>query len=88
MDKESTGGMVIPPGITSSWAWNPPEERDFAGNYLLIDADSDRKDQNARKTLRTEAIPGLALQLQILYTANVSFFYIKNQIRKHHYYDN
>jgi hypothetical protein len=67
----------IPPGITSSWTWNPSEKMDFAVNYLLIDADSDWKDQNARKTLRTEAIPGLALQLLILCTANVSFLYKK-----------
>jgi hypothetical protein len=26
MDKEQTGGMVIPPGITSSWTRNPTEE--------------------------------------------------------------
>jgi hypothetical protein len=26
VDKESTGGMVIPPRNTSSWTWNPPEE--------------------------------------------------------------
>jgi hypothetical protein len=26
MDEESTGGMVIPPGITSSGTKNPPKE--------------------------------------------------------------
>jgi hypothetical protein len=26
MDKESTGGMFIQPGTTSSWMRNPPEE--------------------------------------------------------------
>jgi hypothetical protein len=30
---ESTGGMVIPPGTTSLWAMNLPEEWDSAMNY-------------------------------------------------------
>jgi hypothetical protein len=57
MDEESTGGMVMPPGIASSWTRNPPEEKDSAGNYQLIYADSD---QNERKILRTVSIPGSA----------------------------
>jgi hypothetical protein len=36
-DKESTREMVIPPGITSSWTKNLPEEWDFAENCQLID---------------------------------------------------
>jgi hypothetical protein len=37
MDEESTGGIIIPPGITSSGTQNPPEECDSARNYHLID---------------------------------------------------
>jgi hypothetical protein len=43
--------MFILLGITSSVMRNPPEDWDSAGNFLLIYADSDRKDQNARKIL-------------------------------------
>jgi hypothetical protein len=32
MDEESTGGMVIPPGITSSWTRNVLEELLFRGD--------------------------------------------------------
>jgi hypothetical protein len=38
MDVESTGRMVIQPGVTSSW-----------GNYQLMKANSDWQDQNARE---------------------------------------
>jgi hypothetical protein len=48
MDEEPIGN-VIPPGITSSWTKNSPEEWFYAGNYQPIDVDSDRQDQNARK---------------------------------------
>jgi hypothetical protein len=36
MEEESIGGMVIPPGITSSQTRNPPKERDSAGNRSLF----------------------------------------------------
>jgi hypothetical protein len=52
MDDVSTGGMAIPPGITSSWTTNPPtKERDSPGNHWHMDADSGRQDKNARKIL-------------------------------------
>jgi hypothetical protein len=38
--------MDIAPGITSSEKRNPPENWDFAGNNLLIEADSDWQDHN------------------------------------------
>jgi hypothetical protein len=37
MDEESTRGMIIPLGITSSGTRNPLEECFSAGNYKLID---------------------------------------------------
>jgi hypothetical protein len=40
MDEESTGRMVIPPEITSSWTRNLLEEGYSAGNHQLIDEDS------------------------------------------------
>jgi hypothetical protein len=49
-------GMVIQPGITSSWTRNPPEESDSTGNFQLMDAYSDWQDQNARKILGTVTI--------------------------------
>jgi hypothetical protein len=42
---------VFPLGITSSWTMNPPKVWNSAGNHQLIDADSGRQDQNARKIL-------------------------------------
>jgi hypothetical protein len=49
-DVESTVRMGFPPGITSSGTRNPPEEYDSAGNNQLMEADSDRQDQNVRKS--------------------------------------
>jgi hypothetical protein len=46
IDEESTGRMVFPPGITSSGRRNLPEEWDSDGNNQLMEADSDRQDQN------------------------------------------
>jgi hypothetical protein len=46
IDVESTVRMGFPPGITSSGTRNPPEEYDSAGNNQLMEADSDRQDQN------------------------------------------
>jgi hypothetical protein len=43
MDTESTGGMVIARGITSSGTMNPPEEFDSARNYKIIDEESARE---------------------------------------------
>jgi hypothetical protein len=37
MDEESTEIMAIPPGITSSWRRNPPEEYISARIYKLMD---------------------------------------------------
>jgi hypothetical protein len=37
MDKESTGRMLIPLGITSSWMRNSPEEYFSTGNHKLMD---------------------------------------------------
>jgi hypothetical protein len=42
---------VILVGITSSGTRNPPKEYDSAGNNQLMEADSDRQDQNVRKIL-------------------------------------
>jgi hypothetical protein len=60
MNVESTGGMFIPPGITSLWTKNPLEEWDSAGNYQLIYADSHLKDHNTRKIPLTVKNPGSA----------------------------
>jgi hypothetical protein len=65
-DHESTGGVVILPGIASSWMRNPPEYGYSAGNYQLMDADLGQQDQNARKIFRTVTIPG-SLTLNALY---------------------
>jgi hypothetical protein len=62
-----TGEVVILPGITSSWARNPPEECDSARNYQLMDADSDREDQNTYK-------------LQMLFSRNVNKFEYKTTL--------
>jgi hypothetical protein len=46
------------PGITSSWMRNPLMDCDYAGNHQLMDAESGRQDQNARKIPTTVTIPG------------------------------
>jgi hypothetical protein len=43
MDKESTGRIVIPKGITRSGMKNLPKEWDFTGNYKLLDKKSTRR---------------------------------------------
>jgi hypothetical protein len=68
---ESTVRMGFPPGITISGTRSPPEEYDSAGNNQLMEADSDRQDQNVRKILKAVTISGSASQ--ILYTAKVNF---------------
>jgi hypothetical protein len=60
MYEESTGRMVFLPGITSSGTRKPPKEWDPAGNNELMEADSDRQDQNAQKILKTVIISGSA----------------------------
>jgi hypothetical protein len=52
--------MGLPLGITSSGTRNPPEEYHSAGNNQLIEADSDRQDQNVRKILKAVTISGSA----------------------------
>jgi hypothetical protein len=52
--------MGFLPGITSSRKRNPPEEYDSAWNNQLIEADSDRQDQNVRKILKAVTISGSA----------------------------
>jgi hypothetical protein len=44
MDEKSTGRMVIPPGITSTWTLtrNPPEEYFYTGKYKLMDQECTR----------------------------------------------
>jgi hypothetical protein len=43
---ESTVRMSFPPGITILGTRNPPEVYDSARNNQLMEADSDRQDQN------------------------------------------
>jgi hypothetical protein len=54
---ESTVKMGFLPGITSSGTRNPPEEWDSAGNNQLMEADSDRQDQNVQIILKEVTIP-------------------------------
>jgi hypothetical protein len=76
MDKESNGGMVILPVITSSSTMNPQvllpgiaspgtrnpsKEENSVGNCKLMEADSNRQDQNARKILQTVTISGSSI---------------------------
>jgi hypothetical protein len=42
--------MGFLPGITSSGTRNPPEEYDSAKKNQLMEADSDRQDQNVQKS--------------------------------------
>jgi hypothetical protein len=52
--------MGFPPGITTSGTRNPPKEWDSAGNNQLMDAVSDREDQNVQKILKAVTISGSA----------------------------
>jgi hypothetical protein len=52
--------MGFPLGITSLGTINPSEEYDFAGNNQLMEAYSDRQDQNVRKILKAVTISGSA----------------------------
>jgi hypothetical protein len=53
---ESTIRMGFLLGTTSSGSRNPPKEYDFAGNNHLMEADSDRQDQNVQKILKAVTI--------------------------------
>jgi hypothetical protein len=66
--------MVFPPGIASSGTRNPTEEWDSARNNQLREADSDRKDPNERKILKTVTISGSATT-PIHCTTKVKFFF-------------
>jgi hypothetical protein len=55
---ESTDRMGFPLGITSSGTRNPHEEYDSAWKNQLMEADSDRPDQNVRKILKVITISG------------------------------
>jgi hypothetical protein len=57
---ESTVRMGFLSGMTSSGTRNPPEEYDSAGNNQLMEAVSDRQDQNVRKILKAVTISGSA----------------------------
>jgi hypothetical protein len=72
IDEESTGRTVFPPGIASSGTRNPPEEWNSAGNNQLMEADSERQDQNVQKILKTVTLS--ESQLQLLYTTRSTFF--------------
>jgi hypothetical protein len=60
IDVESSKSMGFLPGITSSGIRNPPEEYDSAGNIQLMEADSDRQDQNVQKIHKAVTISGSA----------------------------
>jgi hypothetical protein len=68
--------MGFPPGITSSGTRNPPVEYDSTGNNQLMEADSDRQDQNVRKILKEVTISG---------SASTNTIYCKNQLKKFKY---
>jgi hypothetical protein len=68
---ESTVRMGFPPGITSSGTRNPPKEWDSAGNNQLMEAYSDRQDQNVQKILKAVTISGTASTTPIQYTTKV-----------------
>jgi hypothetical protein len=59
--------MGSPPGITSSGTRNPPKEYDSAGNMQIMEADSDRQDQNVRKILKAVTMSGSASSNPIYY---------------------
>jgi hypothetical protein len=51
---------------------DPPEEENSAGNNQLMEADSDRQDQNVLKNLKLYQFQGQ--QLQLLHTTKVNLF--------------
>jgi hypothetical protein len=71
--------MGFPPGITNSGTRNPPEVHDSAGNNQLMEADSDRQDQNVRKILKAVTISG---------SASTNPIYSEGQIFKKFKYEN
>jgi hypothetical protein len=76
---ESTLRMGFPLGITSSGTRNPPEEYDSTGNNQLMEADSDRQDQNVRKILKAVTISG---------SASTNPIYCEGQLFKKFKYEN
>jgi hypothetical protein len=76
---ESTVRMGFPPGITSSGKRNPSKEYDSARNNQLMEADSDRQDQNVRKILKAVTISG---------SASTNPIYCKGQLFKTFKYKN
>jgi hypothetical protein len=74
--------MGFPPEITSSGTRNPLKEYDSAGNNQLMEADSDRQDQNVRKILKVVTISGSASTNPRQYTTKVNLK--KFLIRKRH----
>jgi hypothetical protein len=65
--------MGFQPGITSSGTRNPPEEYDYARNNQLMEADSDRQDQNVRKILKAVTISG-SVRANPIYLRRSTFF--------------
>jgi hypothetical protein len=67
INQKSTRRMEILPGIIISWTRKPQGNSILqrngysAENYQLMDADSDRHDQRARKILWMMTIPGLVI---------------------------
>jgi hypothetical protein len=55
-DEESKGGMLIPPGINCSVKRNSPEEWDSAGNYQLIDEESNQVIISSFTLIQTDKI--------------------------------
>jgi hypothetical protein len=53
---ESTIRTGFPPGITSSGTRNLPKEYDSTENNQLMEAESDRQDQNVQKILKAVTI--------------------------------
>jgi hypothetical protein len=80
---ESTVRMGFPPGITSSETRNPPEEYDSARNNRLMEADSDRQDQNVQKFLKAVRSPGSSASTNPIYCEGHLFkkFKYKNVIK-------
>jgi hypothetical protein len=76
---ESTVRMGFLPGLTRSGTRSPPEEYDSAGNNQLMEADSDRQDQNVREILKAVTISGSASRNPI---------YCEGQLLKKFKYEN
>jgi hypothetical protein len=75
--------MGFPSRITSSGTRNPLEEYDSAGNNQLLEADSDRQDQNVRKILKAVTRSGSASTnpIYVLQKSTLKKFKYKNIIK-------